>query len=280
MTERGRWRCPPADGGKNRTTASEKAAGMATPVRTALRFALGLLPVAAVAGVFVGLYQLEILPKEVVAQAAAQLGGTAGLIAVSAVQTVVYALFCGFLGCILAARVGLWKPLRLKKRALLVTLAVSAAGGIVFSLDPWVFGGAIEGLRASVGAGLTVSGVLTAILYGGIVEEVMLRLFLLSLFAWLLWRAFCRKCDRAKIPAGVFAAANIVAAALFAAGHLPATAALFGGLTPLLVLRCFLMNGGFGLGFGWLYRKYGIWYAMLSHALLHLISKAVWALFL
>ena len=36
--------------------------------------------------------------------------------------------------------------------------------------------------------------------------------------------------------------------------------------------------GGFGLLFGWMYRKYGIQYAMLSHALLHIVSKTVWAL--
>lgn len=53
----------------------------------------------------------------------------------------------------------------------------------------------------------------------------------------------------------------------------------FGGLTPLLVVRCFLLNGAFGLVFGWLYRKYGIQYAMLSHALLHIVSKTIWLIF-
>ena len=53
---------------------------------------------------------------------------------------------------------------------------------------------------------------------------------------------------------------------------------LFGELTAPVLVRCFLLNGGFGLLFGWLYRKYGIQYAMLSHALLHIISKLVWAL--
>lgn len=42
----------------------------------------------------------------------------------------------------------------------------------------------------------------------------------------------------------------------------------------------FLLNGGFGLLFGWLYRKYGIQYSMLSHALLHIVSKMIWILFI
>lgn len=41
----------------------------------------------------------------------------------------------------------------------------------------------------------------------------------------------------------------------------------------------FLLNGGFGLLCGWLYRKYGIQYSMLSHALLHIVSKMIWILF-
>ena len=34
----------------------------------------------------------------------------------------------------------------------------------------------------------------------------------------------------------------------------------------LVLLRCFLLNGELGLVFGWLYRKYGIQYAMIGHA--------------
>jgi len=115
------------------------------------------------------------------------------------------------------------------------------------------------------------------VLYGGIVEEIMMRLFLMSLLAWLGWKIFFRR--REKPPVGVIAAANVIAALLFAAGHLPATAMIFGTLTPLILLRCFLLNGGFGLFFGWLYRRYGIQYAILGHMLAHMVSKLIWAWF-
>lgn len=35
----------------------------------------------------------------------------------------------------------------------------------------------------------------------------------------------------------------------------------------------------FGLFFGWLYRKYGIKYAIMGHALLHIVSKTVRVVF-
>lgn len=245
-----------------------------------LLFALCLLPIAIVAGIFVGYYQLDTLADDVIAGLVAELGSTDLLIVIGAVQTLGYALFCGFFGYILADKLGLWKPIRFEKRSLLVTLAVSIVGGIVFSLDHWVLGSMIDGIQSANIASLTASGVIASVLYGGIIEEVMMRLFFMSLIALVIWKVFCKKYERENIPAGVFVGANIAAALVFAAGHLPATVAIFGELTPLILFRCLLLNGGFGLVFGWLYRKYGIVYAMTGHALFHIISKLIWLMFL
>jgi membrane protease YdiL (CAAX protease family) len=245
-----------------------------------LLFALCLLPIAVVAGIFVGYYQLDVLADEVIAEFAAQAGSADLLILVGAVQTAGYALFCGFFGCLLADSLGLWRPIRINKRSLLITLTISLVGGIVFSLDHWVFGSMIDGIQAGNKESLTLSGVIASVLYGGIIEEVMMRLFMMSLIAFLLWKVFFKKYGRENIPTGVFVTANLVATLLFAAGHLPAILMTFGALTPLLLFRCFLMNGGFGLVFGWLYRKHGIVYAMLGHALFHIISKLIWYIFI
>jgi hypothetical protein len=48
------------------------------------------------------------------------------------------------------------------------------------------------------------------------------------------------------------------------------------GLDALIIVRCFVMNGAYGVIFGELYRKYGIGYAMLAHAGVHIVSKAIW----
>ena len=243
-----------------------------------LLFALCLIPLALIAGAFVALYQLDIYGDALPMGEIEAIGGVPVLIAVSAVQSAAYAFVGGFFGYILAGKVGLWKPLRLDRRAWAVTVGVSVAGGIVFSLDHWTFGSAIDGIQAANAASLTVQGVFASVLYGGIVEEILLRLFFLSLLAVIFNRVFCKNAE--QTPRGVFIAANIVAALLFAAGHLPATALLFGSLTPLVLIRCFLLNGGFGLLLGWLYRKYGIAAAIVSHALLHIVCKVILFLFI
>ena len=245
-----------------------------------LLFALCLLPIAIVAGIFVGIYQLDTYSDEIIAEMIAEFGSTDILVFIGAMQTAGYALFCGFFGYILADKMGLRKSIRLEKRNLVITLAISLIGGIVFSLDHWTFGSIIDGIKSANEASLTVSGVIASVLYGGIIEEVMLRLFFMSLIAFIIWKVFCGKYNRENIPTGVFVGANIVAALVFAAGHLPATIAIFGELTPLILFRCFLLNGGFGLVFGWLYRKYGIVYAMLGHALFHIVSKLIWIIFI
>ena len=244
-----------------------------------LLFALCLLPISVVAGVFVGIYQIDVYPEEILAEAVSALGSADILIAISAVQTVTYALFCGFIGYLLADRLGLWKPIQWNNKSLFVTLAVSLVGGIVFSLDHWTFGLVIDGIQESNAASLTVPGVIASVLYGGIIEEVMLRLFFMSLIALIVWKIFFRSYTKETIPTQVFVIANVAAALLFAVEHLPATVALFGRLTPLILFRCFLLNGGFGLIFGWLYRKHGIVYAMLSHALFHIVCKGILFIF-
>lgn len=240
-------------------------------------FTLALLPIAALAGYFTTLYQLEMYDQAMLETLIAQIGSLELLTVVTVAQTVLYAAFSGFIGYLLADRLGLMKPLRFQKSALTQTCVLCVIAGILFSLDYWIFGAVIPGLQEGTLAGMTVYGWIASILYGGIIEELLLRLFMMSLIAWLIWKIFLRK--EATVPTGVLIAANILASLLFAAGHLPATLMLYGTLSPILLIRCFLFNGGFGLLFGWMYRKHGIHYAMVSHALLHIISKLIWTVF-
>ena len=45
-----------------------------------------------------------------------------------------------------------------------------------------------------------------------------------------------------------------------------------------LVLLPVALAGSFGLLFGYLYRKFGIQYAMVSHAMFHIVSKLIWTI--
>lgn len=249
-----------------------------TNLKKSLGFSLSLLPIAIIGGIFVTLYQIELYPAEMFEPVIDQLGSIELLVLITAAQAALYALFCGFAGYLLSNKIGLWKPFTLSKQSLTVTVLLSVGMGTLFSLDYWTFGAEIPMIQDSAAAGMTVSGVIASVLYGGVIEEVMLRLFFLSLAAFLLWKIFFRK--REVLTDGIFWIANILAALLFAAGHLPATMVTFGALTPLLVFRCLLLNGGFALGFGWLYKKYGIGFAMLSHAMVHIVSKLIWWIFI
>lgn len=189
------------------------------------------------------------------------------------------AAVCGRLGYALSRAVGLMGPLGLKKEKLLPTLGVTLGCGVFFSLGYWTFGRWLPQVRESYESGLLTrrpDNWLSYVFYGGIIEEVLLRLFCMSLAAFLIWKLFFRRYDKEEIPRGVFMAANVLCALLFAAGHLSATASMYGSLTPLVLVRCFLLNGGLGLAFGWLYRRYGVQYAMLGHAGAHTISKLTW----
>jgi hypothetical protein len=103
---------------------------------------------------------------------------------------------------------------------------------------------------------------LLASIYGGIDEEILLRLFLLSVLAWLL--SFVWHLPDGKPTVGALWLATIIAAVAFGLGHLPTTAAL-AKLTPLLIVRAILLNGFFGVVTGYLFWRYGLEAAMLAH---------------
>jgi membrane protease YdiL (CAAX protease family) len=108
---------------------------------------------------------------------------------------------------------------------------------------------------------------LLGVLYGGIVEELMLRWGFMTLLVWIGWRLFQRG-EGLPSPAIVWTAI-ILAALLFGLGHLPALAGLV-VLTPILVIRTVLLNALGGLIFGWLFWRYNLETAMVSHAAFHI----------
>lgn len=244
-----------------------------------LLFALSLLPFAAVGGWCTGSYSLASFPEELRQSVLAQAGGAMSLYFLIAIQSAMMTFICGAVGYALSRAVGLMRSLRPEKDKLLPTLCVTLGCGAFFSLDYWTFGRWLPQVRESYEGGLLTrrpDSWLSAVFYGGVVEEVLLRLFCMSLAAFLLWKLLFRGRDREEIPQGVFIAANALCALLFAAGHLPATVSMYGSLTSPVVARCFLLNGGLGLAFGRLYRKYGIQYAMVGHAGTHILAKLIW----
>lgn len=243
--------------------------------KTLLFFAL----VGLTGGFFTGLYLLDSYPVHIQQEILSQGITPAVLGLVTSVQSAGYGLVLGAIGIILGKKTGLWKDeTAIAKKPLMITIVISVIGGLALILpDLLFFGKHSQAIMDSYAVKPTVPYMIAAVLYGGVIEEVMLRLFMLSLIAFILQKIFARE---KKLPTtGILIVANVIAALLFAAGHLPATAILM-GITPMILFRCFLLNGGFGLLFGWLYRKYGLRYAMLAHGGCHVISKLIWILFI
>lgn len=244
--------------------------------KKALLFALCLLPVGLIGGWFSAEMTIASTDPAMLESLAAQAGSLEAVKAVTAASAVVYAVVCGFLGYILAEKLGLMRPLRLENPPVIRLLLIASACAAVFSLDAWTFGQWVPQVKAYYASAGSFDGAtwIASVLYGGVIEEVMIRLFLMSALALIGWKLFFKAEDHA--PEKVLIAANVLSALVFAAGHLPATLLLFGELTPLIVFRCFLLNGAAGLLFGRFYRKYGIQYAMLAHILFHLVSRTIW----
>ncbi len=243
--------------------------------KTILFFAI----IGLIGGFFVGIYQLDSFPAEIQQQVYDQ-GVTKTMLGlVSAVQSAGFGIVLGTLGILLGKKTGLWKDEKtLTKKPLTVSLIIAVIGGLIMILsDVLFFGQCSQAIMDSYAVKPTIPYLIAMVTYGGVIEEVMLRLFAMSLVAFILHKLFGKKND--KPATAIFIASNIITALLFAAGHLPATFILLGN-SPLIIFRCFLLNGGLGLLFGYLYRKYGLRYAMIAHAGCHIVSKLIWILFI
>ena len=250
--------------------------------KTLLFFAIvGLL-----GGFFTGLYLLESYPPSIREELVAELnksglGGVPANIvmaALTAVQSLLYGIVLGGIGIVLAKETGFWQDdISITKKPLTYALVGAVCGGLLLILPDMLFFNSIsEAIKDSYANKPSLTYILASVTYGAVIEEVMLRLFLLSLVAWILYK-LTKKAEK-SVSNAIAMTANIISALLFAAAHLPATALLI-GLTPWVVARCFLLNGGLGLLFGWLYRKWGLRYAMIAHGGCHIVSKLIWVLF-
>ena len=231
-----------------------------------------------VGGYFTTIYTLESFDQSIIEDAINQVGSKELFIGISVAQVSLYgAIFAG-IGIILSNKIGLWKKFEINKKAILGVVIISIIGGLTLSIvDRYVFGSFIDPVLHSYDNKPTIEYIIASFTYGGVYEEILMRLFLMTLFSWIIAKIFYRK--EKEIPVKVFIISNIVAALLFAAVHIPSTMAMT-TLTPLLIFRCFLLNGLLGLCFGYLYRKHGIGYSMIAHGFAHLISDILMLIFI
>ncbi|MEZ4683152.1 MAG: CPBP family intramembrane glutamic endopeptidase [Caldilineaceae bacterium] len=194
--------------------------------------------------------------------------------------TILYGLIAA-LGLLIAGRIGLGLPFLESwlagrpdwarvRRFLAPAIVVGALAGVaIVLLDVYGFGPRLASELAQQGQtepptlnAPAWQGLLAAF-YGGVTEEILLRLFVLSLVAWI--GRFVNRTATGRPGLAALWVANIVAALLFGLGHLPATVAAGLPLDALVITRAIVLNGLGGLAFGWFYWTFGLEAAMVSH---------------
>lgn len=237
----------------------------------ALRFALMFLPVGIATSLYLGLANENLMRSQGFA------GSTTTIVLLSIVQVaLVYTFGLGYIGHRLASRVFLMRPMRFERKATAMTILLGFIAALVMLSDIVVFAPYIAQVESAYkGGSFNLVALLVAMLYGGVIEEIMLRLFFLSFLVFIFDLVSKRSKHSLEIPRSWYHMANLVAALLFALGHLPATQVAFGELTVLLVIRSLVLNGVLGYLFGWIYIRKGIHHAMLAHALTHVFNQAI-----
>ena len=206
------------------------------------------------------------------------------LIAVSLLQSTILIAISAGIGLLAAGAVGLHTPYidsllygTAAVPTLLAILPLCVVMGVIGALltvgvEKYVFRPRLPEALAKAEARIAAWKGFLASFYGAIVEEIMVRLLLMSVFAWLISRVWH---TAAGLPTvGGYWAAIVLAALVFGLGHLPATKAIT-PLTGIVVLRALLLNGIGGVIFGWLFWQYGLAAAMLAHFTMDIIMHVI-----
>jgi membrane protease YdiL (CAAX protease family) len=206
------------------------------------------------------------------------------------IQNLVLFAVATFFGLFLSKRVGLGLPIlqgilegknqtKELKSLLVPSIGLGVLAGILITLFSIPFNKLTPELQL-LNVSIPAWKAFLASFYGGIAEEVLLRLFLISLFVWIIFKIKKSK-DGGPTVFGIWLSI-VLAAIIFGLGHLPATAQIT-TLTGIVIIRAIALNGVGGIIFGWLYWKKGLESAMIAHfsadIVLHIITPFVVSFF-
>ena len=227
--------------------------------------------------VFAGLLgMIAALPAawSVIAQTAAIANIPAQLLAAEQlIQSALWLLLAVGVGLWLSQKTGLGAPLlhgyiagekvsdKLRSRLPGSVLLAFFATLVVVTVDRLFFLPRMPGFSSAISQLSGWQGLLSS-LYGGLTEEILTRLFLVTLLAWILSR-FSHTSEGKPSAISMWIAIFGVAL-LFGLGHLPATLAST-PFSTIVLARAILLNGILGVLFGYLYWKRGLESSMTAH---------------
>ncbi|HAM88482.1 MAG: Abortive infection protein [Candidatus Falkowbacteria bacterium GW2011_GWC2_38_22] len=229
-------------------------------------------------------YALMLLPKPTPAI-------TPLILLATTIQSLVMFSIVIFFGLFLAKRIGFGLPILeglLKgerpsarfKSILAPSIGWGVLAGVLIVLCSLPFGSmSLDFLKTEMTVQIWKS--FLASFYGGIAEELLLRLFLMTLFVWITFK-IKKTADNKPTVIGIWLAI-IISSIIFGLGHLPITSGIT-AITPVVVIRAVVLNGIGGIIFGYLYWKRGLESAMISHfsadICLHVITPLIGAVFM
>jgi len=203
------------------------------------------------------------------------------------VQSAIWMLVVVGIGLLLSTKIRLGAPIlegylngesvgRKFRSQVLPSISLGVLGAMAAKvLDVWFFIPRMPGFSSVISQTSGWKGFLASF-YGGITEEILSRLFLLTLLAWILsW--FSHIEDRRPSPT-VMWIAILGSAVIFGLGHLPATL-VTNQFSLLILARAVLLNGISAMIFGYLYWKRGLESSIMAHfsadLILHIILPLV-----
>jgi membrane protease YdiL (CAAX protease family) len=200
-----------------------------------------------------------------------------------AIQSAVVMFFLSWIGLYLGRSLGLDTPFarafvygaklpKVSKIGLRLSLVSGLLGGAILVILALLFQPLMPQTPVSTSLNIDLWKRLLAAFYGGITEEILLRLFLMTLIIWLLWKGGMKtKNHPTKLAFWIAIAA---AALIFAIAHLPVAVSIW-TLTPIVVIRTILLNSLLGVAFGYIYWRCGLEYAIFSHFLAGLVLHGI-----
>ena len=218
------------------------------------------------------------------------------ILLLSAVQNLVLFAAAAFFGLLLSKQIGMGLPVLQNaiegknqakenktsariKSLLIPSIGLGVLAGLAIVLLSIPFNRSIPELSL-LDVSIPAWKAFLASIYGGIAEEVLLRLFLVSLFVWITFKI--KKGKEGKPAVFGIWLSIILSAIIFGLGHLPATAQIL-PLTEIVIIRAIVLNGIGGMIFGWLYWKKGLESAIIAHfsadIVLHVISPFIASVF-
>lgn len=202
---------------------------------------------------------------------------------ISVIQSIVLFTIFLFIGLLLSQKLGLQIPIleKIVERKKISNIKPIIKTSVIL----WCLVGIViiwlDFLFTKSGIHLTQTSVplrqgFLASFYGGISEEIVMRLFFMTLILRIISKLYKGKIIENNI---IMRWSIIIASIIFGIGHLPITSALT-TITPLVVIRAIVLNGIGGVIFGWLYRKKWLESAIIAHFSADIMIQIALPLFL